>query len=185
LIPFFCVSCAFSRQRGSLHLPDKGARMVRYYGWCSNKMRGIRHRGLPPELIPHRPGVSPPPLKLPSRKWRDLILRVWPVDPLRCPVSRNPMRAIAVIGDGAKPPENRQPLTVDARGPAWQDEAAMNESEKQIPLRSRTGCHPSCLALEAASFGTAAASSRAGQSHMSENPGPHRLLRIIRPPTFF
>jgi hypothetical protein len=35
--------------------------MVRYYGWYSNKMRGVRHRGLPPEMVPHRPGVSPPP----------------------------------------------------------------------------------------------------------------------------
>jgi hypothetical protein len=67
------------------HIPDKGAQMVRYCGWYSNKMRGVRHRGLPPELVPHRPGVSPPPpLKLPSKKWRDLILRVWHVDPLRC-----------------------------------------------------------------------------------------------------
>jgi hypothetical protein len=72
--------------------------MVRYYGWYSNKMRGVRHRGLPPELIPHRPGVSPPPpLNLPSKKWRDLILRVWHVDPLRCPVCQNPMRVIAII----------------------------------------------------------------------------------------
>jgi hypothetical protein len=82
------------------HIPDKGAQMVRYYGWYSNKMRGVRHRALPPELVPHRPGLSPPPpLKLPSRKWRDLILRVWHVDPLRCPVCQNPMRVIAVIDD--------------------------------------------------------------------------------------
>ena len=45
--------------------------MVRYYGWYSNKMRGDCHRGLRPELVPHRPGVSPPPpLKLPSKKVR-------------------------------------------------------------------------------------------------------------------
>jgi len=43
--------------------------MVRYYGWYSNKMRGVRHRGLPSELVPYRPGVSPPPpVKLPSKK---------------------------------------------------------------------------------------------------------------------
>jgi hypothetical protein len=39
------------------------------------------------------------------------------------------------LGDGAKPPENRQNrqnLPVDALGPAWQDEAATNESEKQF-----------------------------------------------------
>ena len=50
-----------------------------------------RHSGLTP--------FSPPPLKLPSKKWRDLILRVWHVDPLRCPVCQNPMRVIAVIDD--------------------------------------------------------------------------------------
>ena len=64
--------------------PGPGAQMVRYYGWYSNKMRGVRHRGLPSELVPYRPGVSPPPpVKLPSKKWRDLILRVWHVAPLR------------------------------------------------------------------------------------------------------
>ena len=66
------------------HIPDKGAQRVRYYGWYSNQMRGVRHRGLPSELVPHRPGVSPPPpLKLPSKQWRDLILRVWQVASLR------------------------------------------------------------------------------------------------------
>jgi len=70
------------------HIPDKGAQMVRYYGWYSNKMRGVRQRGLPPELVLLRPGVSPPPpLKLPSKRWRDLILRVWRAAPFRTPHS--------------------------------------------------------------------------------------------------
>ena len=30
---------------------------------------------------------------------RSVILRVWHVDPLRCPVCQNPMRVIAVIDD--------------------------------------------------------------------------------------
>jgi hypothetical protein len=80
------------------HIPDKGAQMVRYYGWYSNKMRGVRQSHLPPQWVVRRPGVSPPPpVKLPSNRWRDLILRVWHVDPLRCPVCQNPMRVIAVI----------------------------------------------------------------------------------------
>ena len=33
------------------HIPDKGAQMVRYYGWYSIKMRGVRQRWLPPELV--------------------------------------------------------------------------------------------------------------------------------------
>jgi hypothetical protein len=82
------------------HIPGKGAQMVRYYGWYSKKMRGVRHHRLPPALVRRRRGVSlPPPLNLPSKKWRDLILRVWHVDPLRCPVCQNPMRVIALIDD--------------------------------------------------------------------------------------
>jgi hypothetical protein len=51
--------------------------MARYYGWHSNKMRGARDEGLPLELVPHRLGLSPPPpLKLPSKRWRNLIVRV-------------------------------------------------------------------------------------------------------------
>jgi hypothetical protein len=82
------------------HIPDKGVQMVRYYGWYSNKMRGQRQRRLSPQLVVRRPGLSPPPPhKLPSKRWRDLIRQVWHVDPLRCPVCRGPMRVIAVIDD--------------------------------------------------------------------------------------
>jgi hypothetical protein len=63
-------------------------------------MRGVRQPGLPAKLVVRRPGVSPPPpVKFPSKRWRDLILRVRHVDPLRCPVCQNPMRVIAVIDD--------------------------------------------------------------------------------------
>jgi len=31
--------------------------MVRYYGWYSNKIRGVRQRRLPIELIVRRPGI--------------------------------------------------------------------------------------------------------------------------------
>ena len=82
------------------HIPDKGAQMVRYYGWYSNKMRGQRHPAqnggaASPPLRP--PGTPPPPAKLPSKKWRDLILQVWHTDPLICPKCRQQMRVIAVI----------------------------------------------------------------------------------------
>ena len=49
--------------------------------------------GPPPGRLPTAPGEAP------SKRWRDLILRVWHVDPLRCPVCQNPMRVIAVIDD--------------------------------------------------------------------------------------
>jgi hypothetical protein len=36
------------------------------------------------------------------------------------------------VGDGAKPPENRRTLPVATLHQLWQDEAGMNESEKQF-----------------------------------------------------
>ena len=82
------------------HIPDKGAQMVRYYGWYSNKMRGQRHRaqnGGAASAPLRPPSTPPPPAKLPSKKWRDLILQVWHSDPLICPKCRHSMRVIAVI----------------------------------------------------------------------------------------
>jgi hypothetical protein len=82
------------------HIPDKGAQMVRYYGWYSNKMRGQRHRarnGGASSAPLRPPSTPPPPAKLPSKKWRDLLLQVWHTDPLICPQCQHQMRVIAVI----------------------------------------------------------------------------------------
>ena len=38
-------------------------------------------------------------MRLPAKKWRGLILKVWRVDPLRCPVCQGIMRVLAVIDD--------------------------------------------------------------------------------------
>jgi hypothetical protein len=38
-------------------------------------------------------------VKLPARKWRDLIRQAWHTDPLQCPVCQKQMRLIAVIDD--------------------------------------------------------------------------------------
>ena len=93
----------------SQHIPDKGVQMIRYYGLYSNKMRGCARKGIGhsrsgghlktqfSEFKSLPPGSPPPPLKLPSRKWRDLIRQAWHVDPLLCPVCQNQMRVIAFI----------------------------------------------------------------------------------------
>ena len=85
----------------------------------SNEMRGVRQRGGPPELVPHGPGVSPLPLrKRPSKKWRDVTLRVWHYEP-HYPVCQSPMRVLALIeaprdrGNIALELE-RKPVTVPA-----------------------------------------------------------------------
>jgi hypothetical protein len=88
--------------------------LVRYYGWYSNKMRGQRLKqdaqkeaeresaegespalGTP-EVIDVSGFVS---RRRPSRKWRDLIQKVWEADPLLCPTCHEPMRIIALIDE--------------------------------------------------------------------------------------
>ena len=72
------------------HIPDKGAQMVRYYGWYSNRLRGRRRMdqeslASPPEGIEVIDVSDYSPPKIPSKKWRQLIAKVWEVDPLVCP----------------------------------------------------------------------------------------------------
>ena len=109
------------------HIPDQGAQMVRYYGWYSNKMRGQRHRadtGAPSAPL-RPPNTPPPPAKLPSKKWRDLIMQVWHTDPLICPRCQHPLRVIAVIDQRAMVEKilrhlglwSGTPLLAPARGP--------------------------------------------------------------------
>jgi hypothetical protein len=81
------------------HIPDKGVQMVRYYGWYSNKSRGMRAKKNPSG------GVllmdSDAPRRIPSKKWRELIKKVWEVDPLECPNCGGEMKIIALIDEGA------------------------------------------------------------------------------------
>ena len=69
---------------------------------CARKGTGCPHAGghLKSQFSEFKslsPGSPPPPLKLKSRKWRDLIRQAWHVDPLQCPVCQNQMRVIAFI----------------------------------------------------------------------------------------
>jgi hypothetical protein len=84
--------------------------MVRYYGWYSNKSRGIRKRqGI------HKPGDEPvtepekdieiidvsdyQPPRIPSKTWRECIKKVYEVDPLCCPRCGGEMKIISFITD--------------------------------------------------------------------------------------
>jgi hypothetical protein len=82
------------------HIPDKSFQLVRYYGWYSNKMRGQRLKRAEPEgeVIE----VSEPkPRRIPSKKWRELIKKVWEADPLLCPHCHKEMRMVALIDEEA------------------------------------------------------------------------------------
>ena len=90
------------------HIPDKSFQLVRYYGWYSNKMRGQRAKqveaeeraGEPPnkeieviDVSEHRPR------RIPSKKWRELIKKVWEADPMLCPKCSREMRIVALIDE--------------------------------------------------------------------------------------
>jgi len=60
------------------------------YVWYSNKMRGQRLKQADPEAVAAPEGdvidVSAfKPRRIPSKKWRELIKKVWEADPLLCP----------------------------------------------------------------------------------------------------
>jgi hypothetical protein len=78
------------------HIPDKGVQMVRYYGWYSNKSRGMRAKK-------NRTGavmlMDPEERRIPSKKWRELIKKVWEVDPMLCPNCGGDMKIIALIDE--------------------------------------------------------------------------------------
>jgi Putative transposase len=93
------------------HIPEKSFQMVRYYGWHSNKSRGMRlKRGIV------RPGdeslendaeveiidVSDyEPKRIPSRTWRECIKKIWEVDPLECPKCGGEMKIISFITEAS------------------------------------------------------------------------------------
>jgi hypothetical protein len=97
--------------RVTQHIPEKGFQMVRYYGWYSNRAKGRRRKeGM------LRPGDKPPekedsvnftildisdyePPRAPSKTWRELIKKVWEIDPLTCPRCGSEMRIISLIQD--------------------------------------------------------------------------------------
>ena len=81
--------------RVTTHIPDKGQVMIRYYGLYSNAHRGmIRKRG---EATSVTAILAPPPPKKASPGWRELIRKVYEVDPLTCPHCGAEMKVLAFI----------------------------------------------------------------------------------------
>ena len=90
------------------HIPEKSFQLVRYYGWYSNKKRGMHkqqkikneenNNSIPTgiDIIDISDHTSK---KVPSKKWRELIKKIWEVDPLICPECGSEMKMIALIDD--------------------------------------------------------------------------------------
>jgi len=80
------------------HIPDKGEHPIRYYGYYSNKARGMRaKRARVPETPDDQPPTPTKPAQLDRRRWAMLIKKIYHADPLRCPHCGGTMKVIAVI----------------------------------------------------------------------------------------
>ena len=85
--------------RITTHIPDKGQVMIRYYGLYSNAHRGKERKRGRATLVP--PTSSLPPPKEASPGWRELIRKVYEIDPLTCPHCGAEMKVVAFITDYA------------------------------------------------------------------------------------
>jgi hypothetical protein len=88
------------------HIPNKGQHQIRYYGWYSNKKRGMQVKRCS-ELVE---GKKPKPAQVsgqsepdtPYRRkcrmtWAALIKVVYEVDPLKCPKCGGTMKIVSFI----------------------------------------------------------------------------------------
>jgi hypothetical protein len=85
--------------------------MVCYYGWYSNRAKGQRRKEGMPRLGDRLPGKEDSvnftvldisdcePMRAPSKTWRELIKKVWEVDPLTCPQCGSDLPAVASSGE--------------------------------------------------------------------------------------
>lgn len=78
------------------HIPTKGEQMVRYYGYYSNKARGMRKKTDTDMLVPalNDTEVSK---KMFRKNWSRLIQKIYHADPLVCPKCSGKMRIISFI----------------------------------------------------------------------------------------
>jgi hypothetical protein len=80
------------------HIPTKGEQMVRYYGFYSNKSRGLRKKAGTDDQVPALIDSDIPPKEF-RKNWARLIQKVYNVDPLLCPKCSGSMKIISFIDD--------------------------------------------------------------------------------------
>ena len=80
------------------HIPNKGEQLVRYYGYYSNKSRGMRKK-TDIDIETPAPVDSDITKKELRRNWARLIQKIYQTDPLLCPKCSGHMRIISIIED--------------------------------------------------------------------------------------
>ena len=78
------------------HIPNRREQMVRYYGYYSNKSRGMRKKAGLDDNVPAMAAPALTPLAM-RQKWAQLIQKIYQVDPLLCPKCQGDMKIIAFI----------------------------------------------------------------------------------------
>jgi hypothetical protein len=88
------------------HIPAKGSHLIRYYGWYSNKSRGMRKKAAAAagsdEESSTTVGAEEASSSRSSQSWAMLIKRVYEIDPLSCPKCGGQMNVVAFI----EPPQS-------------------------------------------------------------------------------
>jgi hypothetical protein len=127
------------------HIPNKGEQMVRYYGYYSNKSRGMRLKAGADDTIPALV-ESHLSSKAWRRNWARLIQKIYQVDPLLCPKCFGTMRVIAFIEEQAfikkilthlglwETRNHDPPQSTEKPIPAFEADLTIDESYSQLPL---------------------------------------------------
>jgi hypothetical protein len=79
------------------HTPNNGEHQIRYYGWYSNKSRGLREKEKKSVALPGQPEPDTAFRRKCPLTWTALIKCVYEVDPLKCPKCGGKMRVISFI----------------------------------------------------------------------------------------
>ena len=90
------------------HIPPKGSHLIRYYGWYSNKSRGMRKKAqaaVSDEPSSESEDSASAAASRCSQSWAMLIKRVYEVDPLCCPKCGGQMKVVSFI----EPPQAEVP----------------------------------------------------------------------------
>jgi hypothetical protein len=82
------------------HIPNKGEHQIRYYGWYSNKKRGM-FQGKKAAAVPGLSEADTAYRRKCRMTWAALIKCVYEVDPLKCPKCGGTMKIISFIEEDA------------------------------------------------------------------------------------
>ena len=124
------------------HIPNRGEHQVRFYGWYSNKSRGMRAKGVLPVAVS---GLAEPVTEFSLKRrmtWAMLIKAVYEVDPLKCPACGGTMKIISLIDQDEVIARILTRSTGRAKSTAQRSEQPLEGAEldaRHAPLRPMEG----------------------------------------------